>query len=147
MEKPRDAKSYLQQLRTLNSLIDDKQAECDMIYARLTKITPTLKLVPSSGGGNNDSIGDGIVKLQILKDELDTEIDRYCNLKREINAVIANVRNDRYRQVLHNRYVLFKTWEQIAVEMGCTYQWVNELHKRALRVVDRMIFPEKSWKS
>ena len=144
MAETNDAKAYLQQLKDLSDSIDDKQEEIDMLYARITKITPTLKLVAVSGGGsNNDSIGNGVVKLDSLRQEINSEIDKYVDLQREINAVIAAVKSEKYRTLLRKRYVLFKTWEQIACEMDCSYQWVCKLHGRALQVVDKMLFAEK----
>ena len=143
MQKINNAKSYLRQLKGLDDLIDDKQKECDMLYDRLTKVTTTLQLVPVSGGCNNDSLGEGIVKLQSIRDEINAEIDCYADLKKEINDTINNVRNEQYRKVLRKRYVLFETWEQIAFEMGCSYQWVHKLHGGALQVIDKMLFPKK----
>lgn len=134
-----DAKAYLRQLKTLNDLINDKQEEIDMLFSQITKITPTLQLVAVSGGGSKDNIGDGVAKLEILRSEISAEIDKYVSLKREINSVIESVRNEKYQTVLTKRYVLFKTWEQIACEMDCTYQWVNKLDKKARRVVARII--------
>ena len=145
MAEMNDAKAYLQQLKDLSDSIDDKQEEIDMLYARMTKITPTLKLVAVSGGGSNsDNIGNGIAKLESLRQEINDEIDRYRDLKREINAVIAAVKSEKYRTLLRKRYVLFKTWEQIACEMDISYQWVCKLHGRALQVVDKMLFSEKN---
>lgn len=138
MEKTNDAKAYLQQLKSLNRLIDDKQAECDMLYARITKITLTLQFAPSSGSGNKDSLGDGIAKLQDLRDEINAEIDKCVDLEKEINSVIVSVENDKYRQVLRKRYVLFKTWEQIACDMNMSYRNVCYIHGEALQAVNEI---------
>lgn len=138
-----DAKAYLSQLKDINKLINDKQEKADAIYSQMLKITPTLQLVPVSGGGNNDSICDGVAKLEILRDEINSEIDHYIKLQREISILIASVKDKRYRELLRKRYELFKTWEQIACEMDCSYQWVCKLHGRALQVVARMLSSEK----
>lgn len=139
-----DAKAYLLQLKDINKLINDKQEEAEAIYSQMLKITPTLQLVPVSGGGNNDGICDGIAKLEILRDEINTEIGRYIKLQREISALIASVKDRRYRELLRKRYELFKTWEQIACEMDCSYQWICKLHRRALQVVAKMLSNEKN---
>lgn len=138
MEKMNDAKAYLQQLKSLNRLIDDKQEECDMLYARITKITSTLQFAPGSGSGNKDSLGNGIAKLQDLRDEINAEIDKCVDLEKEINSVIVSVENDKYRQVLRKRYVLFKTWEQIACDMNMSYRNVCYIHGEALQAVNEI---------
>ena len=42
-----DVKKYLSQIRRYDSLINAKLEECDRLKAMMTKITPTLRDVPS----------------------------------------------------------------------------------------------------
>jgi len=41
--------------------------------------------------------------------------------------------NTKYLQVLYKRYVEYKSFEQIAVEMGYTYDYIRKIHIKALR--------------
>ncbi len=54
------------------------------------------------------------------------------DLKQKITREIDSISNDEYRLLLTLRYLNYDTWEQIAVKMGYTYQWVHVLHSRAL---------------
>ena len=50
-------------------------------------------------------------------------------------AVIKAVANTERQTLLELRYLCFKTWEQIAVEMNYTVRNVHLLHKEALKDV------------
>ncbi|WDC83317.1 hypothetical protein PL321_11110 [Caloramator sp. mosi_1] len=47
--------------------------------------------------------------------------------------MIKEVDNMEYQTLLESRYLCFKPWEQIAVEMGYDLGYVYKLHKRALK--------------
>ena len=63
------------------------------------------------------------------------DIDRLVDLKREMVTVIKAVANTECQTLLELRYLCFKTWEQIAVEMNYTVRNVHLLHKEALQIV------------
>jgi hypothetical protein len=82
---------------------------------------------------------DVICKIIMLEDEINAEIDRLVDLKRDIHAVIGEVQDLEYQTLLELRYLCFKTWEQIAVLMNYSTKYLFDLHARALREV---IVPE-----
>lgn len=60
------------------------------------------------------------------------DIDQLVDLKRDIVAIIKAVENPEYQTLLELRYLCFKTWEQIAVDMGYELRYLHKLHHRAL---------------
>ena len=78
---------------------------------------------------------DVICKIVDLEEEINVEIDRLVDLKREIREVISGVHNLEYQTLLELRYLCFKSWEQIAVLMNYNCNYVFDLHKRALKAV------------
>ena len=74
-----------------------------------------------------------IVKIIDLENEIDEEIDKLVDLKHEIVSLIKQVKNPEYKTLLELRYLCFRTWEQIAVEMDYNYRSVLKIHGRALR--------------
>lgn len=138
-EKQNTAKDYLMQIRHINTLINNKQAEIDRLKSLATTITPTLKWDAGAGGGNNDKIGTAIAKIIDLQVELNQEVDRMIELKREIIGIVDQLENRKYIDIIYKRYFEFMTWEQIACEMGKSYQWVCKLHGRALSEVKKIL--------
>ena len=57
------------------------------------------------------------------------------DLKREMVAVIKAVKNPEFQTLLELRYLCFKTWEQIAVDMDYDIRWLYRMHNRALAEV------------
>ena len=70
-----------------------------------------------------------------IQAEINNDIERLVDLKREMVAVIKAVANTERQTLLELRYLCFKTWEQIAVEMDYTVRNVHLLHKEALKAI------------
>ena len=68
-----------------------------------------------------------------FENEINAEIDRLVDIKREITCLINGVSNPEEQTLLELRYLCFKTWEQIAVDMGYSLQNVYKLHSKALK--------------
>lgn len=137
-----NAKRYLQRIARCDSRINAMLAEVDGLYDMVTKITPTLKQDVVSGGGNQDKIGDAVAKIVDLKDEINREIDRFVDMKREAAAMLDKLENHLYYIILHRRYVQYETLEQIAADMHYTYRWVCILHGRALQAFAEVMTEE-----
>ncbi len=58
----------------------------------------------------------------------------------ELTAVVKKVKNPEFRTLLELRYLCFKTWEQIAVDMDYDLRWIYRMHKNALDAVREIIF-------
>lgn len=134
-----DAKRYLQQIRLYDSCINAKLEERSRLKAMVTKITPTMKQDAVSGGGNQDKMAETVAKLIDLEAEIDRAVDRYVDARNAVTGTIDKVTDARLHKVLSKRYVEFKTWEQIACEMGKSYQWVCKLHGIALQAVEKIL--------
>ena len=133
------AKSYLQQIKRCDVKIDNGIEELARLKALATRVTSAMSGDVVSRTRNNDTMSDTIAKIIKLQEELDREVDRYVDLKRDVAVMLSKMENPVYYQVLHSRYILYKTWEQIACDMDFTYQWVCELHGRALQEFAKLL--------
>jgi hypothetical protein len=77
-------------------------------------------------------MADAVAKIVDLQAEINNDIDRLVDLKREIVGIIKTVNNPEYQTLLEKRYLCFDTWEQIAVDMGYSLRWVHIIHSRIL---------------
>ena len=78
----------------------------------------------------------GILTEMGLENEINAEIDHLVDLKREIREVISAVKNLECQTLLELRYLCFKTWEQIAVQMNYSTKYVFDLHRTALKMIE-----------
>ena len=134
------AKEYLGQAYRLDQRIKSKLEQVLSLRGLTTKATATMSDMPGGGSRNVYKMQDIIAKIVDLEDDINRDIDALVDLKREMVSVIKAVENPEYQTLLELRYLCFKTWEQIAVDMNYSIEYTFRLHKKALEVVR---FPER----
>ena len=75
------------------------------------------------------------MKIVDLETELQNDVNRLVDLKEEIMTVVKAVDNIECQTLLELRYLCFKSWEQIAVDMGYNVRHIYRLHDEALQKV------------
>ena len=129
------AKEYLSQAYRIDQRINSKLEQIVSLRALATKATSTLSDTPPSGTRNINSMEGIIVKMVDLEDEINGDIDILVDLKREIMDIIKKINNPEQQTLLELRYLCFKTWEQIAVDMGYSMQHLFRIHDKILKGV------------
>ena len=125
------AKEYLSQAYRLDQRIDAKIAQVASLNDLATKCTATLTGMPRNPNRGSSTMADAVCKIIDLQQEINEDIDRLVDLKREIVAVIKVVENTEYQILLEKRYLSFQTWEQIAVDMGYSIQHIYRIREKA----------------
>ena len=133
------AKEYLSQAYRLDKRIDSKIEQLKSLNLLATKCTSTLSDMPKSQSISNSRLEDTVVKIVDLQEEINMDIDSLVDLKRDIVKTIKSVQNPEYQIILELRYLCFKTWEEIAVQMNCSIDNVFKIRKNALKSV---VLPE-----
>ena len=131
-------KEYLSQAYRIDQRINSKLEQVQSLRELAVKATSTLSETYSSGSANKQTMEGVIVKIIDLENEIDEEIDRLVDLKQEIVSMIKQVKNPEYQTLLELRYLCFRTWEQIAVEMSYELRYLHKLHRRALEICDEI---------
>ena len=133
------AKEYLSNAYRLDKRIDSKIEQLKSLNLLATKCTSTLSDMPKSQSISNSRLEDTVVKIVDLQEEINMDIDSLVDLKRDIVKTIKSVQNPEYQIILELRYLCFKTWEEIAVQMNCSIDNVFKIRKNALKSV---VIPE-----
>ena len=144
MEEKNPAKEFLQKVKIYDSHINEKLEELARLKELTTKITASYGGDVVSGTHNQDKLGDAVAKIADLESDIDNAVDAYVDKKKEVSAIIDKIDNPNYIDILYKRYFGYKSWESIACEMNYTYQWVCELHGRALQEVKKLLKTQKS---
>ena len=129
------AKEYLGQAYLIDQRINAKLEQAVSLRQLAAKATSTLTDTPHSASPNLRSMENTIGKMVDLENEINADIGALVDLKLEIVSAIKDVENPEYRTLLELRYLCFKPWEQIALEMGYDLRWLYRLHQRALAVI------------
>ena len=85
------------------------------------------------GSGPSKKIENCVLNIAALEEEIVDEINEIAKLEKETGRIIeAFVEDPNHKTVLELRYLNYMRWEAIAVEMGYTFRWTQELHRRAI---------------
>ena len=90
--------------------------------------------MPSSGTRNTEApFAKCIQKIIDLENEINAEIDRLVDLKKEIRDVINTAPTYEQRLVLKYRYIEFLKWEAVASKIDLSLKHVHRIHNEALK--------------
>lgn len=129
------AKQYLKQARYLDERINTKIAQVASLHELATKATATLTDMPGSPTRNTHRMEDIIIKILMLENEINADIDQLVDLKDEILGVIRAIDDEECRLLLEKRYLNFERWEDIALEMCTGEKNIYRLHDKALKMI------------
>lgn len=126
---------YLEQAYRIDQRINCKIEQVSSLHSLATKANSTLTDMPGSPNRNIHRMEDIIVKIVDLENEINDDIDKLVDLKAEITKVIKQVDDLELQSLLEQRYLNFRTWEQIAVDMGYNVRHLYRMHDQALKKV------------
>lgn len=128
------AKEWLNRGRNLNEEINAliKAKEKALYDACNVSIAYDKERVQTS---QNNSTEAKFTRFADYSKYIDERIDKLYKIKQEILKAVSAVDNSTYRALLIERYINFKTWEQIADYMNYSRMHVTRLHGRALQKV------------
>ena len=129
------AKEYLGQAYRLDQRINRKLEQVLSLRELTTKATATMSDMPGGGSRNVYKMQDIIGKIVDLENEINADIDKLVDLKREMVTVIKAVTDPELQTLLELRYLCFKTWEQIAVDMQYSTRNIYKLHDTAIGAI------------
>ena len=81
---------------------------------------------------SNSQMDDHVIKVETLITKLNKLKSDSIDICTEILNVISSIDDDTYQAVLHRRYILLQSWEEISESMHYSMQWVLLKHGEAL---------------
>lgn len=88
-------------------------------------------------------MADRIVNIVDLNREINSDIDKYVNLKAEVICIIDKIENSECLDLIYKRYIHNKNWNTIADEMKYSEKHIHKIHRRALKEVEKIIMDTK----
>ncbi|MBR5583363.1 MAG: DUF1492 domain-containing protein [Lachnospiraceae bacterium] len=131
-----NAKQYLKQAYRLNEVIIDKQERLNDLKEMLqsTGAIDYSKDRVQTSQSPDAPFTKQLMNAMQLEEELKKDIERLTLLKIEINNAIEKVPDVDCSLVLSKRYILMKTWEQIAEEMNYSLTQLHRIHNEGLEL-------------
>ena len=129
------AKDYLSQARYLDMRINSKIQQVASLNELATKCTSTLTGMPRNPSHSLSSMADAVAKIVDLQTEIDADIHKLVDIKRQIVTAITAVDNKEYQTLLELRFLCGCTWEEVAAKMGYSIQHTYRMRDWALTKV------------
>ena len=130
------AKEYLGQIKRMNIHIGQRITQLNQMREEMALISgidyskDRIQTSPSSGNVRIEAIIDMESRIMhMVEDEL--------TLKNKIISEIQMLDNALYVDILFRRYVDCLSFERIACDMGYAYNYVCNMHGKALRAFER----------
>ena len=133
------AREFLNQAYKLDQRINSKLEQLRTLSELALKVTGAVSDMPHTTDRSASGPADTIVKIIDLQEEINRQVDELVDTKREIMHVIRSVDDTDCRLLLEMRYLCYRSWEQIAVDMGYCIDNVFRVHRKALRLVDAVL--------
>lgn len=128
-----EKKEYLLGYQHLNQRINCLLLEQQQWRELATRVSPNLSGMPRGGKGGGAQ--GAISKIIDLETQINAEIDKLVDKRREIEGIIRAVEDSTLRTLLEYRYINGKKWEEIALMMGYDYRYILKIHGKALSLL------------
>ena len=134
-----DIKAWLGRAKHIDDEINALLKEQERALTRATGAVPAAKGERVQTTPQNGS-EDRFIAYAEYSRIIDERIDELYAVKCEIFKAISRIEDGTLRTLLELRYLSFKTWEEIAVEMSYSYvHVVHNLHPQALKKIKELI--------
>ena len=117
-----DTKEYLGTLRLFEARIDQKKEQLRVLKRRRSHFAAP----------------DRSEKISRLKSEISEQIVQLESLRGEIIDRIQSLDNYRFVRVLYMHYVEYKSFDQIAAEVGYALSHTYRIHRDALAALEKV---------
>lgn len=137
-DKKLTAKQYLDQLRVIDTKINQKMEELADLMTAATSTGAIDYSKDRAQTSPQNAQENRICKYVDLDAEINREIDEFVDIKHRVTKEIQELNVDYYIKILFKVYVQYKTVKDAANEIGLSYQYVRDLHKKALEAFEEL---------
>lgn len=133
-----DAKQFLNQLKKLDKMIENKLAEKARWKTMATGTTANISGERVQSSGSKQKMADAVGRYVDIEREIDEQIDKLVDTRQEVICVIEKLNTTEY-DLLHKVYVQYMSLYDVADMYGNTYSWATTVHGRALKHVQKIL--------
>ena len=146
------ADTYLEQVKYLDSMIDNKRDEERELWALATSMTQSYSGMPH-GSGENDKMTDTVKKIIDARERTNAQIDLYVSVKQDVINHIEMLPRKQY-DILYWLYVKkrercekgqkwYYTWSEVAENLGCSEENIRKTRRRAIKNLQNILDSEE----
>lgn len=119
--------SYKLVTRKLVSLREQEKAlRCELENPKAMEYSDMPK------GNRKTDLSDKMVQLEKLEAKIKQKIEEIISLRTDIEDKVTDMEDGTESDIIRKRYIEFKEWEQICVEVGYGWSNTHRIHSSAL---------------
>lgn len=127
------AKEYLSEVERLDVIIKQHEETLEMLKDQVLSTTTRISSIKVQSTSRTDRIGDIVAKMVDMEKMIEEKIAESWDLKCKIIEQIQGLKNPVHSRILYEKYINYKGLQKISDEIGYTYQYVVEVHGKALK--------------
>ena len=131
------AKEYLQQIYVMQCRITRLQNMRRQLREELFSVSSPALDKDSVSTSMSNTMERLIAKVDSMDRDIVAEMIRLIEKREVIVRQIERLKDERYRAILHERYILCRKWEQISVDLSYSITQVYRLHGEALEAFSK----------
>ena len=126
-----DVKSFLEDIKWTDMLIDTKLAQVRDLRQKMEYVSPTFG-ERVQGSKDPDKFTSGVAKIIELEKVINADIDKLVDDKRVAMEMIESLDTQTEKTILYRHYFDRKTFDEIADEVYYSERWVRKIHSDAI---------------
>ena len=131
-------KEFLERARHLDDGINSQIAELTHLRELSMKISSSRLEEHIDHSAPQEALFAKWVERIVDKEkEINEKIDELVAVKIEISDFIDGIDNHQWQSLLRHRYVLCKSWVEVALDLDSSLRSVQRLHKKILKTLEK----------
>jgi DNA-directed RNA polymerase specialized sigma24 family protein len=130
-----EPKEFLSQYRRAVTDIENLETEAEELENMAMGITLSTESDRVQTSGKKDRMAELAAKAADIRIDIMGKRTEALEAMHRVSRLIAGMENNRYRKLLHMRYIKGATWEEIAMTMHYSIKHIYKLHGWALREI------------
>lgn len=139
MRNKSEAQIFLEQVEKLDSIIKNKLIEKQQWKDIALGITANMDGERVQSSGAKDKMASAVIKLVDAEAEIDNLVDKLIATKKEVIQTIEQLYSPIEYNVLHMRFIQYKTLQEIADQYGRDYDWAKITCQRGIKHVQAIL--------
>ena len=135
------ARAYLEHVRGLALRVQTLQEQIER-QRSVMELSAAQYREASSPNAVGDALENGVIELQALIREFCAELSEYVAEQRAAHAALSHLPRPEYAAALTGYYLHGKSWEQVCVDTGYSWDGMMSLRRRAVPMVYELM-PEE----
>lgn len=129
---------YMYRVQNIDNLISRKQEQVNNLRSLATSTQRNDDTERVQSSGSEDKVGKYCAKIVDLCAEINCDIDKLVDTKRQVIKTIDSLENNYQREVLYYRYLENLDFKTISIEMEISEIKVYRLHKAGMLEISKM---------